>query len=74
LGNHERRIFEMRRLDSIVAELLAGVRARVEPDELNGVADNDNTRSDARFQRVASELEALRRRNRRKRRRKQAAE
>lgn len=60
----------MRRLDSIVAELLAGVRARVEPDELIGVADNDNTRGDARFQRVASELEGLRRRNRRKERRK----
>lgn len=59
----------MRRLDSIVAELLAGVRARIEAEELNGVADNDNTRGDARFQRVASELEGLRRRNRRKQRR-----
>lgn len=60
----------MRRLDSIVAELLAGVRARIDAEELKGVADNDNG-TGPRFLRVAAELEELgRRRNRRKRRRK----
>ena len=64
----------MRRLDSIVAELLAGVRARIDVEELKGVADNDNTRVSPRFQRVAAELEELRRKgNRRRRRRKVAA-
>ncbi len=59
----------MRRLDSIVAELLAGVRARIDAQELKGVADNDNG-TGPRFQRVAAELEERGRRNRRKRRRK----
>lgn len=57
----------MRRLDSIVAELLAGVRARIDAEDMKGVADNDNANG-ARFKRVASELEGLHRKTRRKRR------
>lgn len=58
----------MRRLDSIVAELLAGAKARIEVEK-NGVAANDNVPNGERFARIVEELGATERpRNRRRKR------
>lgn len=64
----------MRRLDDIVAEMLAGVRQRVVTEQ-ECVASNDDERAvdlakSARFVRIAAELnEAARKRKNRRRRR-----
>lgn len=63
----------MRRLDEIVAEMLAGVRQRLVTEQ-EGVAGNDDAPVDLakskRFVRIAAELnEAARKRKNRRRRR-----
>lgn len=58
----------MQRLDEIVRGLLAGVRERIDAEKSDGGADFVRRPRGERFERVAAELEALRRKNRRKRR------
>lgn len=59
----------MKRLDSIVAELLAGVKQRVELEENGIVVANDNERARERFDRIVRELQLVERpRNRRRKR------
>lgn len=48
-----------RRLDSIVAELLAGVKQRIELEEVGIVPVNDNEEPRQRFDRIVQELNCL---------------
>ncbi|WP_157733182.1 hypothetical protein [Bosea sp. AS-1] len=61
----------MKRLDSIVAELLAGVKQRAELEKNGIVVANDNEPAQQRFNRIVRELklEAQPRNRRRKRQR-----
>ena len=49
----------MKRLDSIVAELLQGVKQRIELEEIGIVPANDNEQPRQRFDRIVQELNAL---------------
>ena len=49
----------MRRLDSIIRELLAGVKQRIELEEIGIVPANDNEHPRQRFDRIVQELNAI---------------